>query len=155
MIELITIRSKGKGYIATLDDSAFTNVRLDVEFKQLSDVGVNRRPVIDILNATTDDWSYRSRNGAILALFMHSIMNLHLRMCEHWSIDYLLNTKELLILLPVTREQDTAAVVGAMYRSDDDDRIRIRQITSRCEVLPPMVVAYDYNNRFRKRREGV
>ncbi len=76
-------------------------------------------------------------------------------MCEHWSIDYLLNTKELLILLPVTREQDTASVIGDLYRNADDDRIMIRKITTRCEVLPPMIDAYDYNNRLRKRREGL
>jgi hypothetical protein len=155
MIKLIRQRSNGDGYIAELDESTFSKVRLDVGFKQILEVSINRRPVIDLLNSTTDNWSYRSRNGAILALFVHCITNLHLRMCEHWSIDYLLNTKELLILLPVTREQDTASVIGALYRSADDDRIRIRQITTRCEVLPPMVVAYDYNNRFRKRREGL
>jgi hypothetical protein len=107
------------------------------------------------LNTTKDGWSYRSRNGAVLALFLHCVMNLHLRHADHWSIDYLRNSKEIIILLPLSAEQDTTAAVAAVYRSVTDDCLRIRQITNRCEILPPLVISHDYNRVYEKRRNGL
>jgi hypothetical protein len=112
---------------------------------------VNPRPIIDVLNSSTARWNYRSQNGSILALFLHCIMNIHLRHSDHWALDYLKNTKELLILLPITKELDSSAVVAAVYRLEDDDRIRLWQITNHCRVLPSLVIAYDYNRFFKKR----
>jgi hypothetical protein len=155
VVSAITMREKGRGFLASLDTSALSRVKLDVQFWQIDGVSVNRRPVIDVLNTTKDGWSYRSRNGAVLALFLHCVMNLHLRHADHWSIDYLRNSKEIIILLPLSAEQDTTAAVAAVYRSVTDDCLRIRQITNRCEILPPLVISHDYNRVYEKRRNGL
>jgi hypothetical protein len=55
--------------------------------------------------------------------------------------------------MPITAEQDSAAVVAVVYRNSNDDRMRLRQITDRCGIQPPMVIAVDYNRFFDKRRE--
>jgi hypothetical protein len=156
VVGAIRVKDRGKGFLATLDTSALSQVKLDIKFWQIDGVSVNRRPVMDVLNSTKERWSYRSRNGAILALFLHCVMNLHLRHANHWSFDYLAaNTKEVLLLLPLTAEQDTTAAVAVVYRSTTDDCLRIRQISNHCVILPPLVISHDYNRVYEKRREGL
>ena len=152
LVTHITVRVKGNGYVAELADSVFTEVKLDAHFLQIDKVRLNRRPIIDVMNSTDGGWNYRSRNGAVLALFLHCIMNLHLRHSDHWSMEYLKNAKEVLLLLPVTREQDTSAAVCVFYRGGADNRIWLRQITNHSKVLPPLVIAQDYNHFFSKRK---
>jgi hypothetical protein len=125
-------------------------VKVDVRFLQVHEIGIDRRPVIDVVDSMDSGWSYKSKNGAYLALFLHCICNLHLRHKDHWSIDYLKVSKELLLVLPLTPEKDTGAVVGVFYRNTVDDRIHMRQIGDKCEILPPMVIAVDYNRVFAK-----
>jgi hypothetical protein len=153
LITNIELVSKGEGYLPVLKSRAYNNVKIDVRFMQVHQIGIDRRPVIDLLDSTDSGWSYKSKNGAYLALFLHCICNLHLRHKDHWSIDYLKVSKELLLVLPITQEKDTGAVVGVLYRNTTDDRIHFRQIRDNCQILPPMVVAVDYNRIFVKRRE--
>ena len=148
-IQSIEVRESGGGFLPILDMNAFEAIRLDAKFLQISEIGVNRRPRVDVGNATLNDWNYQSRNGAILALFLHCITNVHLRHGNHWSIEYLHDTKEIILLLPATQGLDTATAVGTFFRNTDEN-IRFRQITRRCEVLPPIIVAKDYNGVFRK-----
>ena len=112
---------------------------------------VSRRPVVDVKNSSVDGWSYKSKNGAILALFVHCILNVHLRHGNHWAIEYLQDTKEVVLLLPVTRALDTAAAVGTFYRGSDEN-IRFRQITQRCEIMSPIIIAKDYNGVFQQQK---
>jgi hypothetical protein len=98
-------------------------------------------------------WCYKTKNGACLALFLHCITNLHLRHKEHWAIEYLKVSKELLLLMPTTKGKDSSAVVAVFYRTTTDDQIRLRQITNRCGIQPPMVIAHDYNQYFERRRK--
>jgi hypothetical protein len=130
----------------------FKNVKVDTRFLQISEIGIDRRPIIDVSNSTKHGWGYKSQNGAYLALFLHCIFNLNLRHKDHWSLEHLKSAKELLILLPTTPEKDTSAAVAVIYRNTLDDKIRVRQISSACGILPPMVIAVDYNRFFAKRR---
>jgi hypothetical protein len=148
-IQSIQVSPKGDGFIPILGEEAFEAVRLDSKFLQISQIAVSRRPVVDVNDSSCDDWNYKSRNGAILALFLHCIMNVHLRHGNHWAIEYLRDTKEIVLLLPATRGLDTASAVGTFFRNNDDN-IRFRQITQQCEVLSPIIVAKDYNGVFRK-----
>jgi hypothetical protein len=153
LVRKIEVRKEGTGYLPFLQESVFDNIKLDVGFLQINEVGTRRRPIIDVLDTTKSGWSYQTKNGACLALFIHCISNLHLRHKDHWAIDYLKHAKELMLLLPITPEKDSSAVVAVLYRTSTSDRIRIRQITNRCVIQPPMVVAIDYNRFFDKRRE--
>ncbi len=83
----------------------------------------------------------------ILAFFLHCVTNVHLCHGNHWSIDYLQDAEELLLLLPVTAGLDTAAVIGAIFHNGDD-KVCLHQITKHCEVLPPIIIAKDYNGVF-------
>jgi hypothetical protein len=131
----------------------FKNINVDIQLKQIDEIGVDRRPILDVLDSTRAGWCYRSKNGAYLSLFLHCISNLHLRHKDHWAVDYLKHAKELLLLMPTTQEKDSSAVVGVMYQNTSDDRIRFRQINNKCGILPPIVIAVDYNQYFEKRRE--
>ncbi len=146
-IQSIVVEQKGHGFLPFLNMNAFEAVRLDSRFLQISEIGVSRRPVVDVLETTSQQWNYNSRNGAILALFVHCIMNVHLRHGNHWAIEYLQDTKEIVLLLPATSGLDTASAVGTFFRNTDDN-IRFRQITRRCEVLLPIIVAKVYNGIF-------
>jgi hypothetical protein len=68
----------------------------------------------------------------------------------YWVVDYLRDTKEVLMLLPITKCLDTAAAVGTLFRNGDD-KICLRQITKRCEVLAPIVIGMDYNGVFKNK----
>jgi len=153
LIDNIEVLPKGEGYLPFLRSPAYNSVKVDVRFLQVNEIGIDRRPIIDVADATESGWSYKSKNGAYLSLFLHCLCNLHLRHKDHWSIDYLKVSKELLLVLPITPEKDTGAVVGVFYRNTTDDRIHIRQIGDKCEILPPMVIAVDYNQVFVKRRD--
>jgi hypothetical protein len=153
LVGSISLRRKGSGYLPFLDVSSCTNLKVDVRFLQIDEIATGRRPIIDVLNTTKSDWCYRTKNGACLSLFLHCISNLHLRHKDHWSIAYLKHAKELLLLIPLSLDKDSCAVVGVLFRTMADDRIRLRQISNRCRVLPPMVIAVDYNGFFDKRRE--
>jgi hypothetical protein len=153
LVRNIEVRQKGGGHLPIINVSVFKNIKLDVQFMQINEVGKQRRPIIDVLNETKSGWSYKTKNGACLALFIHCISNLHLRHKDHWSIDYLKHAKELLLLMPTTAEKDASAVVAVVYRNSADNRIRFCQISNRCVVQPPMVIAIDYNRFFEKRQE--
>jgi hypothetical protein len=148
-IQSIEVRHKGDGFIPFLETEAFAAVRLDSAFLQVSEIGVSRRPMVDVGDTSCDGWNYQSRNGAILALFVHCITNVHLRHGNHWAIEYLHDTKEFVLLLPATSGLDTASAVGTFFRNVDEN-IRFRQITRSCEVLSPLIVAKDYNGVFQR-----
>jgi hypothetical protein len=88
-----------------------------------------------------------SCNGAILALLLHCVTNVHLHHGDHLPIEYLRDTKEVLLLLQVTSGLDMAAVVGTFFR-DGNDKVHLHQITKHCKVLPPIVIAKEYNGVF-------
>ena len=150
-IQSIEVRSKGDGFVPFLDMDAFNAVRLDSVFLQISDIGISRRPLVDVGDCTLDGWNYKSRNGAILALFVHCITNVHLRHGNHWAIEYLQDTKEFVLLLPATRGLETASAIGTFFRNADEN-IRYRQVTKHCEVCAPIIVAKDYNGVFQKNK---
>ena len=112
-------------------------------------MAVSQCPLIDVKISSDPNWNYGSRNGAILALFLHCITNVHLRHAEHWSIEYHCYTRELLVLLPATKGLDTGAIVGALYRNTDD-KVCLRQISKWCEIHPPIIIAKDYNGVFKQ-----
>jgi hypothetical protein len=147
LIEAIWVEHTGGGYIALLNANILHEVVLDSRFQQISEVSVSRCPVVDVKNTNRKGRSYSSCNGAILALFLHCVTNVHLHHCNHWSIEYLKDTKELLMPLPVTAALDTVATVGAIFRTGDVN-VRLCQITKHCEVLPPIIIAKDYNGVF-------
>ena len=124
-IQSIEVRSKGDGFIPFLGRDAFEAIRLDSKFLQISEIGINRRPLVNVGNVTDKEWNYQSRNGAILALFVHCITNVHLRHGNHWSIEYLRDTKEIVLLPPATMGLDTASAVGIFFRNTDEN-IRFR-----------------------------
>jgi hypothetical protein len=145
--EAIVVTKKGDGFIASLNGLVFDRVILDEPFRQITSMAISRRPIVDLLDSTPTGWNYATKNGAIMALFLHCIMNVHLRHGMHWSLNYLMHSKELLLLLPTTRVQDTAAACAVIYRQKDDN-VRIRQISNRCKILPPAIIAMDHNQVF-------
>jgi hypothetical protein len=153
LIVNIEVCRKGEGHVAFLKSAVYKNVSVDIRFLQVDETSIDRRPIIDVLDSTDKGWCYCSKNGAYLALFLHCICNLHLRHKDHWGIEYLKHSKELLILLPTTQAKDTSAVVAVVYRSTSDSKIRLRQISNKCNILPPMVITEDYNRYFHKRRK--
>ena len=70
-IGFIEVRKKGSGFIPYLDIAAFEAVRLDSQFSQIGEIDVSRRPVVDLKHSSVAGWSYKSRNGAILELFVY------------------------------------------------------------------------------------
>ena len=122
-------------------------------FKEIHEDYEDCQPMINSMISVQNGFCCKSRNGAYLALFLHCIPNLHMQHKDHWSMDYLKQSKELLLLLKVTHAMDTSAPVVVVYHDCNNNNTCLRQITHTCAVLPPMVIALDYNSYFEMQRD--
>jgi hypothetical protein len=52
LLARITVRAKGRGYLPIINSSVFEDIRLDNRFLQVHEIGIDRWPIIDVLNST-------------------------------------------------------------------------------------------------------
>jgi hypothetical protein len=69
LISQIEVWPKGKGHLPYFNSSMYKNIMVDTRFLQVNKIRIDWRPA---------GWSYRSKNGAYYALFLHCISNLNL-----------------------------------------------------------------------------
>jgi hypothetical protein len=100
---LIDVQQRGEGWIATLDG-------LDYE---IDDVDPSRRPMFNLL-PDRDQWAYRTRASAVLAVVMHALFSLMPVGRKHWSEIYLDGKDEIALLVPVTKKKEVGTVVAIL-----------------------------------------
>lgn len=55
-----------------------------------------------------------------MTLVLHCIANIFVCYVDHhWSFEYLMDAKEVLIMIPMTVEHDVTTVVAVIYREGD------------------------------------
>jgi hypothetical protein len=150
----IRVHRSGIGYYATVDTSVFDR-SLFGTIQQIGDMRPERRPVyalkqrMTVYNLETDTseetWIYKSKSGAIVALLLHLLMNVHSRTGTSWSFKYLMNTKELIVLVPESECLGTMQVVATIFRTTKTRGTKVfaRYFDNTGTALPPMVIGKD------------
>jgi hypothetical protein len=87
-----------------------------------------RRPVYDLKQRTTiynvelatseETWFYKTRSGAVISMLLHLLLNVQPRSGVSWSLKYLVDTKELILLVP-SGVAGTMEVVAVIFRQDN------------------------------------
>jgi hypothetical protein len=137
-----TIRSRdGTGWLSTLNPSLFKDVPLIHPFQQISNVHIPRRCSFDVKHNTPSNVCYHSKEGSVMALLLHLLMNIRLAHRNHWTKGYLNDTKEFVLLIPGNKDQTFGIAVAVVYRLHE--KILMRQLHSTTlEVERPIRIGH-------------
>ena len=123
-----TRSSDGTGWLSRLNPGIFKNIPLIHPFRQMSEVNIPRRCTFEVKENTELNLSYHSREGSVMALLLHLLMNVRLAHRNHWTKGYLTDTKEFVLLIPGNIDQTFGIAVAVVYRLDE--KILMRQLHS-------------------------
>jgi hypothetical protein len=131
----------GHGWISTLNPAVFHNISLMHPFRQIYQVEIPRRSTFDIDVNTPTNVSYRSRDGSVMALLLHLLINVRVAHKNHWTKGFLTDTKEFVLLIPGDSEQNFAIAVSVVMRLKE--KIVMRQFNeSTLEVDQPICIGH-------------
>ena len=115
----------GNGWLSSLNPAVFHGIPLMHTFRQPHQVDASRRSCFDLAKAGTGSISYKSRDGSVMALLLHLLTNVRVSHKNHWTKDFLNDTKEFVLLIPGNTEHTCAVAVGVIMRLDE--KIVMRQ----------------------------
>jgi hypothetical protein len=123
----IMVSECASGFSAVINTSVFDYL-IFRNIRQISDMKPERRPVYDLKQRTTiynvelatseETWFYKTRSGAVISMLLHLLLNVQPRSGVSWSLKYLVDTKELILLVP-SGVAGTMEVVGVIFRQDN------------------------------------
>lgn len=148
----IHVNQVDKGYEACIDESIFQRVRLlrcqVSHVKQMNQVKRARWPMLDRL--VGDQCSYRTHASSVMGLLVHLLMNVRRRTGKSWSFPLLKHTKELVLVVPVSKNMTTLEVVCVLFRHDNNKgtKVMCRYFDERGKPYPAFEVATDDNGYF-------
>jgi hypothetical protein len=147
LVSAIRVEQSGNGFLACIDQDIFSSCKLR-KIKQLDQVREERIPVFDRLEG--DVLAYGSKGTAVLSLLIHLLMNITWKNGSYWSFRCLKNTKELVLIAPVSRNKTTYEVVGTLFRNDAKlgTKVYCRYLNNLGKTLPAFVVSQDDEGRF-------
>ena len=123
----IRVEPVGDGFVAFVDDSIFQKVkvlRCQVrQIRQMDQVKPSRWPQLDRMEG--DECSYGSRSSAVMGLLLHLLTNVKRRTGKSWTFKMLKHTKELVIIVPVTKNKTTLEIVCTLFRNDNIDGTKV------------------------------
>jgi hypothetical protein len=96
--------------------------------------------MIDYKQSHNNICAYGSRFGARMAMILHLLLNVRMMEGDHWSLQFLHRAKEIVLLLPMTKNNATMVAVGVMYL-DRSNKAMFRQIDSKGKIEPPFVLS--------------
>jgi hypothetical protein len=141
----ITVSHIQGGYLPRVDPSLFDSKRF-VSPKQINDIKVDRRPVFDRAEEGIETcWRYKTESGARMAALVHLLMNTKTRNGPSWTLRYLLDTKEVLLLIPASVDCGTMRVIATVYRKEKriGTKVLCRYFDYQSQALPPIEVGRD------------
>jgi hypothetical protein len=131
----------GTGWLSTLNPSIFQGIPLIHPFQQIANVNIPRRCAFDVKDNTSSHLSYHSREGSVMALLLHLLINIRLAHRNHWTKGFLTDTKEFVLLIPGNSDQTFGIAVAVVYRLDE--KILMRQLhDSTLEVDRPIRIGH-------------
>jgi hypothetical protein len=147
LVSAIRVEQSGIGFLACIDQDIFAGCKLR-KIKQLDQVREERVPAFDRLQG--DVLAYGSKGTAVVSLLLHLLMNLTKKNGSSWSFRVLQNAKELVLIVPVSRNKTTYEVVGTLFRNDAElgTKVYCRFFNKLGKTLPAFAVAQDDEGRF-------
>jgi len=70
------------------------------------------------LATSEETWFYKTCSGAVISMLLHLLLNIQPQSGMSWSLKYLVDTKELILLVP-SGVAGTMEVVGVIFRQDN------------------------------------
>jgi hypothetical protein len=116
---------EGSGWLSTLNPGVFRGIPLMHPYRQPHQVDISRRSCFDLSANGPGVIAYKTRDGSVMALLLHLLMNVRVAHKNHWTREFLTDTKELVMLLPGNSEHNFAVAVGIIMRIDE--KIVMRQ----------------------------
>jgi hypothetical protein len=151
--DAIRVDPVGQGYIAFIDETVFDRKRCQLRrLKQLDETEESRLPLFGRMDRHEHPVSYKSKSEAVLSLLLHLLFNIKRKGHSSWTFNYLEQAKELVLVMPVAKNQTTCEVVGTLFRTGKrrGTRIYCRYFDSTGNARPPFEVAMEDEGRFEK-----
>ena len=130
----ITVHKCKNGFNPTVNVSLFDS-HLVRKVRQISEVREERRPVYNLKHRqpvydlecglSHPTWLYKTKNGGVIALLLHLLMNVQFRDGTSWTFRYMKDTKDLLVLVPHSECGATMEVVATIFRQGKDRGTKI------------------------------
>jgi hypothetical protein len=142
----IFVETVGEGFVARFDRGVFRNSRLKGKFqrmKQIDETVSERQPVFERLEGP--DTLYRTSAHAVVALLLHLLLNIRRKGGSSWTFRKLKHTKELVLVVPVSRNMTTMEAVCTLFRQDNavGTKVLCRYFDGQGEALAAFEVATD------------
>jgi hypothetical protein len=102
-----------------------------------------RCPSLDRLAG--EEYFYRSQASAVMALLVHLLMNVRRRSGKSWTFPMLKHTKELVLVVPVSKNMTTLEVTCVLFRLDKPEgtTVMCRYFDEQGRPYPAFDVATD------------
>ena len=148
----IRVEVTGNGHLAFVDERVFKKKEKRGKLhriKQLDQVSGDRCPAFDQID-NGECLAYGSKSTAVLSLLLHLLFNVRRKGGSSWTFRKLKNTKELVIVVPVSKNKTTLEVVGALFRADNKvgTKIFCRYFDKNAVACPAIEVASDLDGYF-------
>jgi hypothetical protein len=143
----IRVESVGNGFAAYINQSVFEKVRslrYQVrQVRQIDQVKACRQPQLDLLPGSTA--AYHSKSSAVMALLLHLLTNVKRKTGKSWTFQTLRDTRELILIVPVARNNTTMEVIATLFRQEYSDgaKVMCRYLNSQGKAEPAFEVAVD------------
>jgi hypothetical protein len=107
-----------------------------------------RQPVFGRLDG--NDISYRTSAHAVVALLLHLLVNVRRKGGSSWTYRKLKHTKELVLVVPIAKNNTTMEVVGTLFRAGKavGTKVLCRYFDGNGEALAAFEVATDDDGYF-------
>jgi hypothetical protein len=143
----IRVESVGGGYAAYIDQSVFEKVkslRYQVrQVRQIDQVKPCRQPQLYLLPGKV--LAYTSKSSAVMALLLHLLTNVKRKTGKSWTFQTLKDTRELILIVPVARNNTTMQVTATLFRQEypDGAKVMCRYLNTDGKAEPAFEVAVD------------
>ena len=141
------------GWIATVSQPLMDSLNLQSPYVGILETEeCHRLPLFGIKSQTRTSWSYKTKIGACGSLLMHLLFNTRMTFKLHWTKPLLENTKELAILLPITRTFERTVLVCVIYR--EEGYVKVKQFQElNCKVMLPFEIGTYYTKAEQEQRD--
>ena len=147
----IRVESVGQGYSAYVDQSVFEKVKSPIS----GTTGPPNRPGKKLSSTTAlklpgNVAAYNSKSSAVMALLLHLLTNVKRKTGKSWTFASLKNMKELVLMVPVSRNNTTMQVTATLFRQEYSDGVKVMRHYLSCngKAEPAFIVAVDDDGYF-------
>jgi hypothetical protein len=149
----IRVESVGNGFAAYVDDSIFKRVkilqcRVGGKVSQIDQINVEWQPLLDRIKG--QECSYQTRSSAVWGVLLHLLLNVRRKTGRSWCFKRLKHAKELVLIVPVSRNSTTLEVIATIFCSETNEgtKVTCRYFDEVGKSYPAFEVAVDEEGYF-------